>query len=101
VNEDIQATFMHRFTSLARTRVSHALDATSRRDPAALAVVVRDMHSLAGEAGLLGLAEVVPLARSGEDRARQLVGTASAEAADQMLDVLRALEQVVERLAAG
>lgn len=100
MNEDIQATFMHRFTSLARTRVIHALDATSRRDPTALATVVRDMHSLAGEAGLLGLAEVVPLARSGEDRARQLVGAPSAEAADAMLVVLRELEQLVDRLAA-
>ena len=100
MNEDIQATFMHRFTSLARTRVSHALDATSRRDPAALAIVVRDMHSLAGEAGLLGLSEVVPLARSGEDRARHLAGALSPEAADEMLGVLRELEQLVERLAA-
>jgi HPt (histidine-containing phosphotransfer) domain-containing protein len=98
--EDIQATFMHRFTSLARIRVTHALDATGRRDPTALATVVRDMHSLAGEAGLLGLAEVVPLARSGEDRARKLAGAPSAEAAEEMLVVLRELEAVVERLAA-
>jgi HPt (histidine-containing phosphotransfer) domain-containing protein len=98
VIEDIQATFMHRFTSLARTRVTHALDAVTRNDPAAIAVAARDMHSVAGEAGLLGLAEVVPLARRGEDHAKRLVSAPTSEATAELLALLRELEQVVDRL---
>ncbi len=97
VIEDIQRTFMHRFTALARTRVANALDAVTRRDPAAIAVAVRDLHSVAGEAGLLGLAEVVPLARRGEDHAKLLAGAPTEEGSDEMIVLLRELEQVVER----
>lgn len=99
--DDIQATFLHRFTALARTRLANALDAVTKRDPAGMQTTVRDMHSLAGEAGLLGLREVVPLARSGEDRAKKMCAEPTDETVDAVIATIREIGSAVERLAAG
>jgi HPt (histidine-containing phosphotransfer) domain-containing protein len=100
VTDDIEATFVPRFAALARTRLASALDATTRRDAAALAVVIRDMHSIAGEAGLLGLREVVPLARDGEARAKKLCAEPGDQQAAAMTETLHALQSAVEAIAA-
>mgnify|MGYP001548316951 CR=1 FL=1 len=97
--EDIEAMFLPRFAEAARTRLANATAATEKRDPAALAAVVRDMHSIAGEAGLLGLREVVPLALDGEARAKRLSTERSDQAAAAMTETIRALEAIVEGLA--
>ena len=98
--EDIEAMFVPRFAKLARTRLDNAFDAVSRRDAAGLATVVRDMHSIAGEAGLLGLRDVVPLARDGEARAKQLSAASTEGDAAAMLETLGSLRAVVESIAA-
>lgn len=96
--EDLQATFLHRLTTLARTRLAHARAAVIARDAAGLVTAARDLHSLAGEAGLLGLAELVPLARRGEDRIKQAIA-APDEPTDDVLVLIGELGGVVERLA--
>ena len=86
MSDDIAAMFIPRFAENARAYLATATEATTRRDPTALAVVVRHMHSIAGEAGLLGLRDVVNLARDGEARAKRL----SSEPTDQAVDAYRA-----------
>jgi HPt (histidine-containing phosphotransfer) domain-containing protein len=97
VIEDIQATFLHRFTALARTRIANARVAITRRDPVSLGVAARDMHSIAGEGGLLGIADVVPIARRAEVSTKQLASDPTG--ADEVTATLLELEELVERLA--
>jgi HPt (histidine-containing phosphotransfer) domain-containing protein len=94
--EDIQATFLHRFMALARTRIANARVAIIRRDPISLGVVARDMHSIAGEGGLLGIPGVVPIARRAEVSTKQLVSDPAG--ADELTATLLELEQLVDRL---
>ena len=56
----------------ARPRVAMAITVATQRDHAALPTLVRELHALAGEAGLLGLHDVVPLARDCELKAKAL-----------------------------
>jgi HPt (histidine-containing phosphotransfer) domain-containing protein len=96
--DDIQATFRHRFTVTARTRVTNALSAATRNDHAAMALLVRELHSLAGEAGLLGFVEFVPLAREAEDRARAMCSQRTPACAEAAIIAFRELERLIERL---
>jgi HPt (histidine-containing phosphotransfer) domain-containing protein len=99
MDEDLHARFVPQFVALARTRVSVALAAVAQRDHGAMPATVRELHSLAGEAGLLGLHEVIPLARDGERKAKVLhVSQADADA-DALVAALRALEQIIEGIA--
>jgi HPt (histidine-containing phosphotransfer) domain-containing protein len=52
--------------------MQRAYEAAERPESAALNAVMRDLHGIAGEAGLLGLARIVPLARAAEDHAKRL-----------------------------
>lgn len=95
--EDIQATFRHRFTITARARIATALDAAHAGDHAALGGAVRALHSLAGEAGLLGFSEVVPIARLGEDRAKEMA--ASSAPNTELVATLHELSALIEQIA--
>lgn len=99
MDEDLYAKFLPQFVALARTRVSVALAAVAQRDHGAMPATVRELHSLAGEAGLLGLNEVIPLARDGERRAKLLHGSHTDADADALVAALRALEQAIENIA--
>lgn len=94
--EDLYAKFLPQFVALARTRVATALAAVLRRDHGVTTTIVRELHSLAGEAGLLGLHKVIPLARDSEQKAKVLhVSQADADA-DALVAALRELETVIE-----
>ena len=95
--EDIQATFRHRFTTTARTRIATAMQAALAADHVALGGAVRELHSLAGEAGLLGFSEVVPIARLGEDRAKHMA-TARTPNTD-LVATLHELSALIEQIA--
>lgn len=98
--EDLYAKFLPQFVSLSRARVATALAAVLRRDHEATATTVRELHSLAGEAGLLGLQEVIPLARDSEQKAKLLhVSQADADA-DALVAALRELDTVIEGIGA-
>jgi HPt (histidine-containing phosphotransfer) domain-containing protein len=98
--EELYAKFLPQFLELARERMQRAYATAARPESAALTVVVRDLHGIAGEAGLLGLAKIVPLARSAEDQAKRLRDGGAGEGADtkalvSALDELRgALESL-------
>ena len=96
MDEDLYAKFLPQFVALARTRVSVALAAVAQRDHGALPSTVRELHSLAGEAGLLGLNEVIPLARDGERKAKVLHVSRSDADAEALVAALRALEHAID-----
>jgi HPt (histidine-containing phosphotransfer) domain-containing protein len=71
--DELYAKFLPQFRELARQRMARARSAlTAQLDPPAMTAVMRELHGIAGEAGLLGLAEIVPIARAAEERAKQL-----------------------------
>ena len=71
--DELYARFMPQFLALARERMQRAREAAARpADGPPMTEIVRDLHSIAGEAGLLGLPHLVPLARSAEEQAKRL-----------------------------
>lgn len=98
--DDLNAKFLPQFLELARTRVASAIKAAVARDHLATTTIARNLHTLAGEAGLLGLHDVIPLAREGEQRAKLLGASRTDADAELLLDTLRRLEKVIESIGA-
>jgi len=98
--DDLHAKFMPQFLELARSRVAAALKAATARDHVAATTTARNLHTLAGEAGLLGLHDVVPLARDGEQKAKSMGANRTDADAELLLDALRRLQQVIESIGA-
>jgi HPt (histidine-containing phosphotransfer) domain-containing protein len=98
--DDLSAKFLPQFLELARTRVTGAIKAAVARDHLASTTIARNLHTLAGEAGLLGLHDVIPLAREGEHRAKSLGASRTDADAELLVDVLRRLEAVIESIGA-
>jgi HPt (histidine-containing phosphotransfer) domain-containing protein len=94
--DDLYARFLPPFVALARARVATALAAVQQRDHGATTTTVRELHSLAGEAGLLGLHAVIPLARDSEQKAKRLHVSHADEDADALVAALRELNTVIE-----
>ena len=70
--EDIRAKFLPRFVASARERLERASKLI--RDGAdAASSIAADLHTIAGEASIMGLHDVAQLAREGE-RAVRIVG---------------------------
>jgi HPt (histidine-containing phosphotransfer) domain-containing protein len=99
MEDDLAARFLPQFVALARARVEIALDAVARRDHGATPTTMRELHSLAGEAGLLGLHKIIPLARDGEQKARRLHTSHADADADALADALRELDQIIDDIA--
>ena len=98
--DDLLASFLPRFTELARTRLARSLEIVNARDHAGTVNVARDLHAVAGEAGLLGLASIVPLARASEEHAKRLRASRADEDADALLASLTELQKAIELVAA-
>jgi HPt (histidine-containing phosphotransfer) domain-containing protein len=96
--EDLHAKFLPQFVKLARSRVAMAVKALAERDHAATPKIVRELHTLAGEAGLLGLHDVVPLAREGEHKAKALHMSRDDADADALAAALHQLDHVIDRI---
>jgi len=99
--DELHAKFLPQFVEIARLRVATAVKAVSERDHAAMPKIIRELHSLAGDAGLLGLRDVVPLARDGEHRAKALHVSRSDGDADALTAALHQLDHVIERIGAA
>lgn len=94
--DELYARFLPQFVALARTRLATAISIAGQRDHAATNTMVRELHTIAGEAGLLGLTSVVPLARECEHKAKLLHG--GGLDADGLLASLHRLAQEIEAL---
>jgi len=71
--EDIQKKFLPRFVALAKERIGNGLRVAKDADGGDEALhLARELHSMAGEAGLLGLGHLLSLARGAEEAATQL-----------------------------
>jgi HPt (histidine-containing phosphotransfer) domain-containing protein len=98
--EDLYAKFLPQFVALARSRVAVAISVATKRDHAETTTIVRELHTLAGEAGLLGLSDVVPLARECELKAKQLHVNRGDTDAEVLVAALRKLERIIESIGA-
>jgi len=96
---DLHATFLPQFVTLARSRVERVLDIAMRRDHAAVGGALRELHSLVGEAGLLGLRSIVPLARDCEEKASRLRATQTEAEATALVSALHELERGIALVA--
>lgn len=100
--DELYAKFLPQFVSLARGRLAAALAVavpTGSRDDESIKKVVRELHTLAGEAGLLGLKDVVPLARTCEQLAKELQTSRTDADAAGLDAALRQLQGVIEGVA--
>lgn len=100
--DELYAKFLPQFVSLARARLATAkaiATAVGPRDDDATKNVVRELHTLAGEAGLLGLKDVVPLARLCEQRAKEYQTSRADADAEGLVAALRQLEGAIEGVA--
>lgn len=70
--EDIKRKFLPRFAVLANDRIRVGLEVAASVEGDQALVLARELHSMAGEAGLLGLTDLLSLARNAEIAATQL-----------------------------
>ena len=70
--EDVKRKFLPRFASLAKERICHGLAIAANVEGDQALDLARELHSMAGEAGLLGLGDLLALARNAEVAAMQL-----------------------------
>jgi CheY-like chemotaxis protein/HPt (histidine-containing phosphotransfer) domain-containing protein len=95
--EELRARFRNRFIDTARDRIRRCLTMLSESGRAM--ELASELHSLAGEAAMLGLDSISVTARSGEDAARQW-NAASTAAQVACARAVRTLRQQVEAFAA-
>lgn len=95
--DELRARFRTRFIETARERIHRSLSLLG--DAGGATQLVTELHSLAGEASMLGLDKIAEIARSGEDAAREWqTGTARAQVT--CARAVRTLSQRVEAFAA-
>lgn len=99
--DDLTAKFLPQFVELARSRLAQARQVAVDREPPATTQAIVALHTLAGEAGLLGLSDVVPLARDCEARVKALQASRADDDSDRLVAALGELERVIERIAAA
>jgi hypothetical protein len=96
VIDELQAMFVPRFVELARARVQRAIENARSGDPAATAATMRELHALVGEAGLLGLTAIIPIARDSEEKAKRLFTSCNPQDATVLVAALEELGKLVE-----
>lgn len=96
--QDLLASFLPRFTDIARKRVANSIELATKRTPDSVPGIARELHAIAGEAGLLGLSAIVSLARAGEEHTKRLRASRSDEDANALLGCLTQLREAIELL---
>lgn len=95
--DDVRQKFLPRFASLARERIARAKELAQERPKGEEALsLAREFHSLAGEAGLLGLGELIQLARAVEEAATQIHNDRSTERIANLREALASLERALD-----
>ena len=96
---DLVARFLPRFAALSRERMARALAIATAGDASQAESVARDMHSMAGEAGMLGLQGVLQAARAAESAARRFTGDPGHQGA--LAEAVRALDSALAEATRG
>jgi HPt (histidine-containing phosphotransfer) domain-containing protein len=99
--DELIAKFLPRFAALARQRVLVALEIARERRHGSAPQVVHDLHALAGEAGLLGLEQVIGVARRAEEAARRFAASRDDGDARGLHECLVQLERAVAEATDG
>ena len=101
--DDLYEKFLPQFVELAKARMDRSLELLAKPDHAAITAVIRELHAIAGEAGLLGLPQIMGLARQTEDLARRLrdSGAAADVDADSLAGALRDMRNALELVGAS
>ena len=99
MSADLLSIFLPKFLVLARSRIARGIELATERIADHVPAIARELHAIAGEAGLLGLTSVVALARSGEVHAKRLRTSRSDADADALVAVLAELKDEIERVA--
>lgn len=95
---DLQRKFFPRFAKSAKERIAEGLRTAKNVEGDGALMLARQMHSLAGEAGLLGLGDLVVIARAVEESATQLHADPSADRRDGVEAALSELEAALYRV---
>jgi HPt (histidine-containing phosphotransfer) domain-containing protein len=96
--QDLINVFMPKFVASAQKRIARSLELVAKK-PADVVGVSRELHAVAGEAGLLGIAQIVTLARTGEDQAKRLRAGATDADVESLLASLHELQKAVDAVA--
>ncbi len=94
--KDVIARFLPKFKRLAEARLVELTAIAHERDSAKALSIARDLHSLAGEAGLLGLTSIVQIARTCERLAKQHHASHSDTDSDALLAALSELGGAID-----
>lgn len=99
--DDVKAKFLPRFCTLAKDRIrtGQKVASVAPRGEEALHLA-RELHSLAGEAGLLGFSELLSLARAAEEAATELHSRRNEERQKALETALAKLLEAVTRIEA-
>lgn len=96
MRNDLLAAFVPRFAKSARTRLSRALADVRNHVHAETPRTVSDLHTIAGDAGLLGLRHIAELARSCEDAARNAQKSCNDADLDHLADMIGELSDSID-----
>jgi HPt (histidine-containing phosphotransfer) domain-containing protein len=94
--DDLVARFLPQFLSLARARVASMIARVAGGNHAEIQKIMRELHTLVGEAGLLGLGDIVSVVRDCEKKAKELHVSRTEQNTEALVAALRQLERVVE-----
>ncbi|MBE7451148.1 MAG: response regulator [Kofleriaceae bacterium] len=102
MTDDLRARFLPRFVEVAARRVARGLEAVTGPGPGQALVARTELHSLAGEAGILGLVEVAAAAQAGEEESRRwLEAGDDVDARARCAVALRTVSRLLRELAAA
>jgi HPt (histidine-containing phosphotransfer) domain-containing protein len=91
--DDIRAKFLPRFVATARQRLEHASKLIADGATAA-PTIAADLHTIAGEASIMGLHDVAALAREGEQAVRIVGGVDDASIVMALYKLWRRLDEL-------
>ena len=94
--EDIRARFLPRFVTTARQRLEKAQQQIASGTPAASSIAA-DLHTIAGEASVMGLHDVAEMAREGERAARIIGGVDDSGISMALYRLWRRLDELAPR----
>ena len=98
--DDIRARFLPRFVATARERLERASKLIA---DGALATpsIAADLHTIAGEASIMGLDEIAALAREGERAVRVVAAEADGSVVVPLYKLWRKLDELAPRSRVG
>jgi len=99
--DDLVAKFMPQFVASARAQMAKVGRWVVRRDQAEKKAILREIHSLKGDAGMLELVEVVLLAKDCEEKVKPLHADSTEADVEHVVAALRQLEAVIAGIEAA